>query len=105
MTTTGAHSDEEHELIPTGSKTVDHCFTEMCTTEPSCYFTFMQLRVTVSNNMTLKTKPLTQWRLKSTYLVVVTVTKKVDAQSVAQRLHFPGWIVEQMRNYSNQIYE
>ena len=24
-TTTGAHSDEEHALIPTGSKTVAHC--------------------------------------------------------------------------------
>ena len=50
MTTTGVHSDEENELIPTGSKTVDHCFTEMSTTEPSCYFTFMQLKVTASNN-------------------------------------------------------
>ena len=28
---TGAHSDEECELTPTGSKTVDHCFPEMCT--------------------------------------------------------------------------
>ena len=36
--TIGAHWDEEHELTPTGSQAVAHCFTEMCTSEPSLLF-------------------------------------------------------------------
>ena len=69
-TITGAHSYEEHELIPTGSKTVAHCFREMCTTESSCYF-HRQLRLTVRNHSDYND-------LKK----ITSLTQELDAQSV-----------------------
>ena len=69
--TTGAHSDEEHELIPTGSKTVARCSMKICTTESPCYF-HQQLRVTVSNHSDyndFKNKTSHTMEAESTYWV------------------------------------
>ena len=70
--TTGAYSDEEHKLTPTGSKTVANCFTENVYHRilfPQSTETNYSLLVIKVTTMTLKTKLLTQWIL--------------DAQSVA----------------------
>ena len=83
-TITGAHSDEEHELLlfkqwPIASQ-------KCAPQNHSCYF-YSQLRVTVSNNSDyhdLKTKLLTQWKLVT--------------QSVVPIISFISWIVETMRS-------